>query len=291
MKPYEWMVKYTQQTEWIEGRGVSICIAFFLGGMSGGLYLGSLYFSNLLGMFISWILALLMGVFYLLHLGHPVRFWRMLLRPQTSWISRGFIFISLFIGFTFIQLSLSYWVPGTTWEIVFKVLAGIMAFAQAIYTGFVLSYVNGIRFWNSSLVPVLFVTCGLNGGFAILLAISLGGSHDAVQTIENVIRVLLVIYAIMVTVHLWNSTYVDPVAKSSVRSLIWGNNTPVFWVGVVLLGIVIPFAISVSTYFMAEATVPLLITAAACEIIGGFSLRYSILKAGIYGVLIPTSTH
>lgn len=292
MKQYEWMVRYTQQTEWIEGRGVFICIAFFLGGISGGLYLGSLYFNNLLGMFISWLLALLMGGCYLLHLGNrsPVRVWRMILRPQTSWISRGLILITLFIGFTLIQLCLSHWLPGTGWEATFKILAGITAFGQSIYTGFALSYVNGIRFWNSALVPVLFVTCGLTGGFGTLLAVSLGGSYAEIEAIEDVLRVLLVVYAIILAVYLWNSTYVDPVARGSVMRLIRGENIPVFWGGVVLLGIVIPVAIAAATYFVVEASAPLLITAIACEIIGGFSLRYSVLKAGIYGPLIA-STH
>jgi len=284
---YEWMVKDTQQTEWVEGQGVFIVAAFFLGGISGGSYLATLYFNNLLGMFISWLLALLMGVFYLLHLTKPIRFWRMVFKPQTSWISRGLILISLFIGLVFIQLCLSYWLPGTGWEIVLKVLAGIMAFAQSIYTGFVLSYVKGIKFWNSALVPILFVICGLVGGFGILLAISLGGTYAEIEAIENILRVLLVVYAIIVTVYLLNSTYVDAVSKDSVMQLITGANAPIFWGGVVLFGIVVPIAISVTSYFAAEASAPLLITAVICEIIGGFSLRYSILKGGIYKPLIP----
>jgi formate-dependent nitrite reductase membrane component NrfD len=282
MKPYEWMVKYTQQTEWIEGQGVFIVIAFFLGGISGGLYLSSLVFNNLSGMFISWLLALLMGGFYLLHLGHPLRFWRMLFRPQTSWISRGLIFVTLFIGFVFIQLCFSYWMPGNMWEDIFKVLAGMMAFAQSIYTGFAVSYVNGIRFWNSALVPILFFTCGLTGGFAVLLAVILSGDQAEISTIENVIRILLVIYTIMILVYLSNATYIAPVAKRSVMSFIHGKNTPVFWGGVVTLGIIIPMAISIFTYFAVSASVALLTTAVACEIVGGFSLRYCVLKGGLY---------
>lgn len=289
MESHEWMVKSTPQTEWIKGQGLFICFAFFLGGVSGGLYLASLYFNNLLGMFISWLLALLMAGCYLVHLGNrnPLRVWRMCLNPQTSWISRGLIFITLFIGLVFIQLCLSYWLPGTA-ETVFKVLAGIMAFAQSIYTGFALSYVNAIKFWNSALVPVLFVTCGAIGGLSILLAISLGGSYAEVEVIKNVIRVALVAYAIIIIVYLWNATYIDPVAKGSVVDLIRGANAPVFWVGVVLFGVLIPVAISVTSYFAAEASTALLITAVVCEIIGGFSLRYAILREGSYGPLIPT---
>lgn len=289
MQSDEWMVKNTPQKDWIKGQGLFICFAFFLGGVSGGLYLASVYFNNLLGMFISWLLALLMCGCYLIHLGnrHPLRVWRMCLNPQTSWISRGLIFITLFIGLVFIQLCLSYWLPGTA-EIVFKVLASIMAFAQSIYTGFALSYVNAIKFWNSGLVPILFFICGLCGGFSILLAISLGGSHAEIEVIENIIRVLLVAYAIIIAVYLLNSTYIDPVAKGSVIDLIRGANVLAFWGGVVLCGIVIPIAISVTNYFAAEAPTAPLIAAVICEIIGGFSLRYSIMREGIYSPLIPT---
>ena len=40
-QPFEYMVKYTQQKNWIDGRGNFIAFAFFLGGISGGLFHGS----------------------------------------------------------------------------------------------------------------------------------------------------------------------------------------------------------------------------------------------------------
>ena len=290
LRPYDWMIKYTPQTEWIEGLGLFIAFAFFLGGVSGGLYLASLYFNSLPGMFISWLIALLMGIFYMLHLGKPLRFWRMFLKPQTSWIARGFIFIMLFIGFAAIQLALSFWLPGTVWEVVFKVLAGVMAFAQSIYTGFALSYVKAIRFWNSAIVPILFVVCGIVGGLAILLAISLGGNSAQIVAVENIIRVMLVIYALVLAVYLWNATYADSTAKESAMRLVRGGIAPIFWVGVVLLGIIIPLAISITSYFVGEASSALLLTAVMSEIIGGLALRYAILKAGIYRPLLPMAS-
>src|SRR4030043_958957 len=100
VKLYDFMVKYQQQKDWIDGRGNFIAFAFFLGGISGGLYLAAAYFDNLVGMFVAWLLAACMGVSYMIHLTHPMRFWRMLMKPKTSWIARGFIFIFLFLGFT-----------------------------------------------------------------------------------------------------------------------------------------------------------------------------------------------
>ncbi len=284
-RPYEFMVKYTQQEEWIEGKGVFIAFALFLGGISGGLYLAAAYFDNLLGMFVAWLLSLLMSVCYVIHLGKPLRFWRAFSKPRTSWIARGFIFIMLFIGFAFIQLILSYWFPETVWVTVLEVLAGIFAFAQSIYTGFVLSSIRAIKMWNSAIVPILFVTCGLSGGLAILLAISLGGSHAQIIAIENVIPVMLIFFAIILTIYLWNTTYTGIAGRDSVLRLVRGGIAAIFWIGVVFFGIIIPLAISVATYLAEAASSALLITAVTSELIGSLALRYAILKAGIYSPL------
>lgn len=288
MKPYEFMVKYTQQKDWIDGRGNFIAFAFFLGGISGGLYMAAAYFDNLLGMFVAWLLSLLMGVSYMMHLSHPFRFWRMFMKPGTSWIARGFIFIMLFIGLATIQLILSQWVPAAAAAITtLTVLAGIFAFAQSIYTGFAVSYVSAIKVWNSAIVPVLFVTCGLTGGLAILLAITMAGDHAQLIALENVIRVVLIALAIIIGVYLWNTTYSSTAAKDAVKRLIGGSLAPLFWIGVFLFGIVIPIVISITTYFVGEASSGLLITAIVSEIIGGLALRFAILKAGVYTPLLP----
>lgn len=288
MKPYDFMVKPQQQKDWIDGRGNFIAFAFFLGGISGGLYLVSAYFDNLLGMFVAWLLSMAMGVSYMIHLSHPMRFWRMLMKPKTSWIARGFIFIMLFIGLTTIQLILSQWAPDATAAITtLKVLAGIFAFAQSIYTGFAVSYVSAIKVWNSAIVPVLFVTCGLTGGMAILLAIMMGEDSAQIMALENTIRVVLIALAVIIGVYLWNTTYSGTSAKEAVLRLIGGSLAPLFWIGVFLFGIVIPVTISVTTYFTGNAADGLLITAVVSEIIGGLALRFSILKAGMYTPLLP----
>jgi len=288
IKPYDFMVKYQQQKDWIDGRGNFIAFAFFLGGISGGLYMAAAYFDSLLGMFVAWLLSLLMGVSYMMHLSHPFRSWRMFMKPGTSWIARGFIFIMLFIGLTTIQLILSQWVPEATAAITtLKVLAGIFAFAQSIYTGFAVSYVSAIKVWNSAIVPILFVTCGLSGGLAILLAITMGGDHAQLVALENVIRVVLIAFAIIIGVYLWNTTYSSTAAKEAVKRLVGGSLAPLFWIGVFLFGILIPIVMSVTTYFVGVGSSGLLITAVVSEIIGGLALRFAILKAGVYTPLLP----
>jgi polysulfide reductase chain C len=239
------------------------------------------YFDSLLGMFIAWLLSLCMGISYMIHLGQPLQSWRMFMRPRTSWISRGFIFIMLFIGLTFITLILRKWFPDASGAITtFKVLAGIFAFAQSIYTGFAVSYVSAIKLWNSAILPILFVVCGFSGGIAILLGISLNG--DQVTVIENVARITLIAFAVILIVYLWNATYSSATAKNAVARLMRGGIGIVFWIGVVVLGVIIPIAVSVGTYFAGEASSAWLLTAVVTEVIGGLSLRYVILKGGMY---------
>ncbi len=282
-QPYDYMVKYTQQKNWIDGRGNFIAFAFFLGGISGGLFMAAAYFASLLGMFIAWLLALCMGIAYMIHLGQPSQFWRMFMKPKTSWISRGFIFIMFFIGLTFITLILDKWVPGATGAITtFKVLAGIFAFAQSIYTGFAVSYVSAIKLWNSAILPILFVVCGFSGGLAIMMAVAIGGNLAVKDAIENMTRITLIGFAVILIVYLWNATYSSSAAKSAVARVVGGDIAVFFWIGVIVFGVVIPIGISVGTYFAGGASDALLLTAVVTEIIGGLSLRYVVLKGGTY---------
>jgi polysulfide reductase chain C len=282
-RPFEYMVKYTQQKNWIDGRGIFIAFAFFLGGIGGGLFMAAAYFDSVLGMFIALLISGLMGVSYMIHLGQPSQFWRMLMKPKTSWISRGFTFIFLYAGFALIAIILDYWFPQYTAAITtFKVLGGIFAFAQSIYTGFAVSYVNAIKLWNSAILPILFVVCGFSGGMAVLLGISLNVSASQLTLMENITRITLISFAVILIVYLWNATYSNAAAKDAVARLLGGNIAAVFWIGVIVLGVVIPLGISIGTYFAGEASTALLLTAVVTEIIGGLSLRYVILKGGIY---------
>jgi len=86
-QPWDFMTKDTPSRDWAEGAGALIAIAFFCGGTAGGLYLLSLSFNNIWGMFIGWLFALGMGLFDMAHLGNKAIFWRIILRPGSSWIS------------------------------------------------------------------------------------------------------------------------------------------------------------------------------------------------------------
>jgi formate-dependent nitrite reductase membrane component NrfD len=290
LETHEWMISYTRQTEWIDRRGIFLWIAFYAGGLGGGLYLVSLYFNSLWGMFISWlIIAVVKGGTHLIYLGKPWRFWRIITRPNSSWLARGFIFVMLFIIFAALQLVSSYWLPGGATEIVFKVLAGISAFVVTVYTGFVLKTVKAVPFWDSALLPVLFVLCGVLGGFGLSVIIALNGGNINLEAAETGSRWLLIINALLIIVYLWSAAHREATGKQSVMEQIKGSSAPVFWIGIVVLGIIIPVIIAFSSYFVADVSSALLIFGVACEIAGGLALRYCVLKAGAYKPLVAVA--
>ncbi len=288
-RPWEFGVKESPAREWSEGLGAFIAVAMFCGGIAGGLYLASLFFNDIWGMFIAWIFALGMGLFDIVHLSKPMRVWRIAFRAGSSWISRGFIFVILFIGAAGIQL-LIHLLTGaafnepTAAEVFFRVVAGVLAFGVAVYSGFVVGFVNGIKFWNSALIPVLVVVGGLAGGSAILLATGSFTSAGNFATLQSFARFTLIFYAASIFIHLWVSTYSSPVAKDSARLLLNGSMAGLFWIVIVLIGIVAPLVLE---FVGGIDSSVLLSISAAMVLVGNLTLRYAILKAGRYTPLVP----
>ena len=282
--PWDFMTKDTPSRDWSHGSGIFIALAFFFGGVAGGLYLLSLYFNSLLGMFIAWLFALGMGLSDMAHLGNKFIVWRIALRPGSSWISRGFLFVMMFIGSAAIQMAVTKWAPGTVPETLFKVLAGIGAFGVAVYSGFVVSYVSSIKFWSSGIMPVLFIVAGLTGGASILMASNAFTAAITFNTLKNVAATALVIYAIIIAGHLWISTYSSNTARNSVKTVVAGDQAWLFWIVIVFIGIVAPMVITLTA---AESSQALFIVSAVCVLAGNLALRYSILRAGMYSSLLP----
>jgi formate-dependent nitrite reductase membrane component NrfD len=287
-RPWEWGVKEAPAREWSEGKGALISVAMFLGGIAGGTYLISLYFDNIWGMLAGWILAAAMGLMDMAHLKKPLRFWRIVLRANSSWISRGFVFVILFLGAAGLQLII-HLVTGAAVnepaaaEVFFRIVGGILAFGVAVYSGFVVGFVNGIKFWNSALVPVLVVVGGLAGGSAVLLAIVSSTSALDFSTVQVFTSFILVFYALALFIYLWVSTYNSTEAKDSALLLLKGNMAGLFWLVIVLIGIVVPLVL---TFVANENSSVLLIVSAVLVLAGNMVMRYSIIKAGRYVPLL-----
>ncbi|MFC1861203.1 NrfD/PsrC family molybdoenzyme membrane anchor subunit [Chloroflexota bacterium] len=298
---HDWMVKPTPQTEWIERRGILVWIAEVFTALGAGLYLVSLFYNNWWGMVAGWCIIMFLKIpLHLIYFGKPLRFWRTLIPItdawKTSWFTRGINFNIYFGTFAFFQIVVAYFAvyffPGTVWgiwDIVLRVISGIFAFLVGIYSGFIMSYCKSVPFWNTAMMPIILLIAGIGDGFALMLAIGLADHQVNILAIEFGSRILLIVNALLIASFVWNATYVSKTAKYSSMLLLKGNLATPFWVGIVICGIIIPLAISISSIFTGEVAV-LLIIAIVFHTVGAIALKYVLLKAGVHNPILPVTT-
>ncbi len=303
MVPHEWMVKPMHQTEWIEGKGIMVWLAEVFSALGSGLFLVALFFNSWWGALFGYLMILLFKFpLHLFYLGRPLRFWRAFppfsTAWKTSWMARGVVFTALFVGFGAVQLVLSGLidfevVSGTAasavnvLDYIFMVLSGIFIVLTGIYCGFAMSFCKSVPFWNTGLLPIVFLIMGVADGLALQHAVGLVTGGIDVAAIESATRILLIVNAVLILTYLINANYQSTTAELSVKELIVGRVAWVFWVGIVLLGIIVPLAVSIATFWVGEASMGLLVFAIVCHTIGAFALKYGVLKVGIYRPILP----
>jgi formate-dependent nitrite reductase membrane component NrfD len=307
MVTHDWMTKPMHQREWIERRGWMVWIAETFTSLGTGLYLVSLFMYGMnnaiswWGMLAGWLIVMFLKLpIHLAYFGKPLRFYRTI-PPfsnawKTSWFARGILFSILFGTFAFVQLAagqpfIAHYLGAAAAPIfwTFAILAAIFAVGVGIYGGFIMSFVKGIPFWNSGMIPIIFILAGVADGFGLIMGIALGtgGNAAVIATAETWSRAFLVTNALIISVLLMTANYTSAIAKLSVKEILAGKEAFAFWVGIVLLGILIPLVISVSSLFTGEATAMILIAAIVSHTLGAFGLKYCLLKAGIYRPLLP----
>ncbi len=214
-------------------------------------------------------------------LGNSLRVWRTISRPNTSWLSRGVVFVLIFlvtgvlsVGPEFAALS---WLPvarGGAASGALGWIAALSALMIVLYPGFFFSSYRAIPFWNTPLLPVIFITYAALGASGIVLMTS-GMVQGGVQGMETLALSLIVINLVLVAAYLMVMDRAGGAAKESVRLLSQADLGGSMWVGVVLVGMVLPLAAII--WFGAATGL-----AGVSILIGCLLFRYCVLKAGVY---------
>jgi formate-dependent nitrite reductase membrane component NrfD len=295
MVSHEWMVNPMQQTEWIKGQGLLIWLAEVFSSLGTGLYLVSIFVNSWWGALIGWFIVV--GIKLPLHmayLGKPLRFWRAM-PPftsawRTSWIARGAFFTAVFSFFGVLQLFTSYSMPHSTIDITVKIIAGFFCVLTAIYCGFMMSCCRSVPFWNTGLLPIVIMNAGIADGLALLMAVGMWTGGVDFHAMEAATRILLLINVLLIGTLIMNSFYQSSTAGFSAKELLVGRAAVSFWIGVIILGILVPLGISIQTLlFEGDMSPAWMIGAIVSHTIGAFALKYSILKVGIYEPILPKS--
>lgn len=293
MKPYLWMTNYTPQAEWIDRQGLFLWLAFFFTEIGAGLYLVSLIFKFWTGCMIGWFVsAILGGGLHTLYLGRPERAWRALLRPGKSELSRGLIAIMLYLALGVIQLAPGLpWLRGLPWRsdsLFLAVVVGILCCLVIIHGFMTMNVMSSIPFWNSAILPVLALASGVWIGSQLSLFLSVAVSErEILGAMESFARWSLLSYLVLTLLFLWNASHSSSPAQEALRTLLRGDLSLLFYLGVVVIGLAIPVVITLGGLASGGGlSSGLLVLRAVCAVLGDASLRYAITKAGRYSPLI-----
>ena len=201
----------------------------------------------------------------------------------------GFVQIVLWYLLHWVDLSASAADIVTVLAWIVGIVAGVFILLTGVYCGFAMSYCKSLPFWNTGLLPIVFVIMGVADGLALTMGVNLitGADEAAIGTLESWTRILLVVNALLIAGYLVRAYRRHSTAELAAQDLIKGSTAWVFWILLVILGIATPLVISIATMFMEGNTEPLLIVAIICHTIGAFALKYSVLKVGIYRSVLP----
>jgi len=287
------------QMEWGFGgrrkvRDGALLMALFLGGIGAGQFIVSTWLIDSVTSALVGLLVVGVGktVAHLVYLGRPARFYRLFLRPKTSWISRGLIFMVVFVvfGAAYLAPDIGFdWVPwatGSGFSDLLFIGAIISASLVMVYDGFVLASCKSITAWNTALMPPLFFTYAVAGGTAMtyLTLIAAGLALPEKGTLTTLDSALLVSMFLLLVIYIVNMTTSNATARESLRKLTTTRVAVAFIGLAIVAGLLVPLSLTLwNELGSTEAIASLLLgVSSLLELSGDLSVRHSILRAGLH---------
>jgi len=272
--------------------GWLVILDFFLAGSGSGLFILSLIMGYPLGMSVALVLVLLGGSLLIVDLARPTNAWRVIMRPQSSWLSRGTISIMVFtiLGIVHIisltasaggsMATVTTWANVPGWEKILAIISGLAAATVALYPGFLLGSMRGIPLWSSVLSPALFLSSALIAGLGVALLLPLGANSLRALIALQVAGIGFILLQFLLLLSLLFTAQVEA-TKTSVLRLTQGDLKTPFYLGLLLFGLITPLGfLLISLATLGTTTLPL--ASGILLLIGQLMLRHILVKAGIF---------
>jgi formate-dependent nitrite reductase membrane component NrfD len=156
-----------------------------------------------------------------------------------------------------------------------------------IYTGVLLSSMMARPLWNSSLLPVLFLTSALSTGAAFLIIIA---SRTTVKLFYTKVDIWLIVSEIMVILlFFYGQSHSTANRMASIMPFFTLNHEFfIYFIAILLVAILLPLALIIKLFEMREdhadelpeATVFRMNLSAIMVLVGGFIIRLALIYAG-----------
>jgi len=243
-------------------------------------------------------LVLLGCLLLLFDLGRPQAIFRGFTRPNKAWISRGAIILTIFMILGGTQFATWIWpfeglAEYPSLHLFLNVVTGIFGILTVVYTGLLFDTTRSIPFWSTPILPLLFLVSGISTGILslVFLLLMVGPSNRAAIHLLCQVDAFILVFEALVLFFYLHGMHEVTAARASVRRVVRGDLSPAFWIGVVLVGLAIPFVIEV---FGGSETL-LMGLASLCGLLGGVYVRYVVVTGAVKaplnaeGVLISLS--
>ncbi len=164
-------------------------------------------------------------------------------------------------------------------------VGSVLAIATAIYTGVLLSVVGAVPLWATPILPALFLVSAVSTGMGLCIdlaaTLSVPDVHRRYKHLPLIHMVLIGLEMALLALLFWTAFNQGGEAAESVRLILTGNGSLVFWLLVVGFGMVYPFMVHVYAFARHSHGYISGILSGVGIVIAGLFVRYLIVAAAI----------
>lgn len=266
--------------------GLSETLVFTLEGVGVTLMCGAALLHNVAGMVVGLAVTAAAIVLLFGHLGHPTRAWRAFARWQTSWISRGALALTLFMGVGLANLAAQHGgasVPGPSWLPLLQTAQIALGAFILIYPGGLLAQSPAIPFWQSAGFFGTQILSGITSGVAwVLVLVAMAGEQSLLDSLVRTQLALLGLLLCAIVAHVSIATRSRGAARESARQLLQGPSRLSFAVLGCGSGVVVALGLTLGLLSANPYATSIAAAAACAKTVGDIALRHSLVRVGIY---------
>lgn len=221
-------------------------------------------------------------------LHNPLRF-ALLLTNFGSVMTWGVVFLAGFVVIALVAVLLDFLKRSI--PVWLDIVGTVFAVCVAIYTGVLLGVCKTFPLWNNALLPILFLVSAMSAGAAAVLLIAVfrhADEFNMVGVLKKFHFCFPIIELVLLASLMFITSFNSEAGWNSVMNLLVGQYALPFWIGLVLVGLVIPTALETWLLFFSprefEESRKAHYLSAASDVgvlVGGFLLRFLIVVAAV----------
>ncbi len=276
--------------------GMLIVIHFFLSGMAAGSFITSAAASYLdeekykkiasAGAYLALFSIMVDVPVLILDLDRPLRFITLMYRGSiTAPLTWGVWFLMGLGLFSLFNIALHRGMgQAKDYKNLILLAGSVCAVGVSAYTAVALNIATDARpIWsNGMVIPVFMVASLITGIAAVSLVVSISGVRKGLSSLNTANALLLLFQILMVGFLLLTASTSSALGREAAGMILSGALSPIFWVGLVIIGLLIPVIVSWKILLAKVAEPGAGITAliSAMVLVGVFVLRYIIVYGG-----------